>query len=58
MPAALSAIASLRRTADNPTLQNDWLALLTSVDLQKIANQPLIQPLSARETQTRPVSRP
>ncbi len=55
---ALSAIASLRRTADNHTLQNDWLALLTSVDLQKIANQPLIQPLSARETQTRPVSRP
>ncbi|MFB2978377.1 DUF928 domain-containing protein [Microseira sp. BLCC-F43] len=55
---ALGAIASLRRTADNPALQNDWLALLTSVELQKIANQPLIQPLSARETQSRPVSRP
>ncbi|WP_226593330.1 DUF928 domain-containing protein [Microseira wollei] len=55
---ALGAIANLRRTADNPALQNDWLALLTSVDLQKIANQPLIQPLSARETQIRPVSRP
>lgn len=55
---AISAIANLRRTADNPALQNDWLALLTSVDLQKIANQPLIQPLTARETQSRPASRP
>ena len=55
---ALGAIANLRRSADNPALQNDWLALLTSVELEKIANQPLIQPLSARETQNRPVSRP
>lgn len=55
---ALFAIANLRRTSDNAALQNDWLALLTSVDLQKIANQPLIQPLSARERPIRPVSRP
>jgi Domain of Unknown Function (DUF928) len=55
---ALGEIANLRRTSDNPALQNDWLALLTSVDLQKIANQPLIEPLSARERPIRPVSRP
>lgn len=55
---ALGAIANLRRTSDNAALQNDWLALLTSVELQKIANQPLIQPLSASEAQIRPVSRP
>lgn len=55
---ALGEIANLRRTSDNPALQNDWLTLLTSVELQKIANQPLIQPLSALERPTRPVSRP
>lgn len=54
---ALGAIATLRRTSDNPSLQNDWLALLSSVELQKIANQPLIQPLLAFETPTRPVYR-
>lgn len=55
---AVSAIANLRRTGDNPTLQNDWLALLESVQLQKIANQPLIEPLAPSNALNRPVSPP
>lgn len=40
---ALSAIAELRRVRDDAILTKEWAALLESVGLQKIANEPLIQ---------------
>lgn len=54
---ALKVIADLRRTSDNESLKNDWIALLQSVELQKIANEPLMQSATASDAETRPVSR-
>lgn len=53
---AVSAIAGLRHTSDNEGLKNDWLALLSSVELQKIANEPLIQPIAASSNRRPPFS--
>ncbi|MBE9099104.1 DUF928 domain-containing protein [Vacuolonema iberomarrocanum] len=43
---ALEALATLRqRNPNNPTLQNDWAGLLSSVNLGDIANYPLLNPV-------------
>jgi Domain of Unknown Function (DUF928) len=54
---AVSAIAELRRSADNEGLKNDWTRLLSSVELQKIADEPLIQSVAASSNPRPPFSR-
>lgn len=55
---ALTTLAELRRIKGNdPVVTKDWEDLLKSVGLEKIAQEPLFQPLAGSERRNLPVSR-
>lgn len=53
---ALATLAQLRNNSDNATLVADWSALLKSVGLDNFAKEPLVQSVTASETQEEPIS--